>query len=70
MGERSKRIKALLALWLGVLALLGALSPAAFAAPAADARVRVGYYENEVFEEGAREGAANAGAAPHQARAL
>ena len=50
------------ALLLCAAILAGMLAPAgAFASNAEDRRIRVGYYENEVFEEGAREGAVKTG---------
>jgi len=51
-----------LALWLCAVILGGMLSPAeAFAVDSEGGHVRVGYYENEVFQEGAQEGAVKAG---------
>ena len=51
-----------LALWLCVVVLAGVLVPGkAFASAYENSRVRVGYYENEVFEEGAQEGAVKTG---------
>ncbi len=42
--------------------LVAALAPShAFASETGENRVRVGYYENEVFEEGARDGAVKTG---------
>ena len=62
MGYRSGRGKTLLALCLSVILLAGVLTPGAvFAAGDRDGRVRVGYYENEVFQEGAQEGAVKTG---------
>ena len=62
MTVQRGQLKILLALCLGVILLLGALSPtAAFATGADEGRVRVGYYENEVFQEGAREDSVKTG---------
>ena len=56
-------------LW-GALLLLCALLPAARAEEEPEAPVRVGYYENEVFQEGAREGAVKTGYAYEYYRKL
>ena len=62
MVQQGRGRKAWLALWLCVLLFAGLLAPAQASAVNADEhRVRVGYYENEVFEEGAREGAVKTG---------
>ena len=59
---RGKRGRVRLAFWLCVVLLAGALAPTvAFGAHSGDSRVRVGYYENEVFQEGAQEGAVKTG---------
>ena len=50
------------ALWLCLILLAGSLMPAAATASGPESStVRVGYYENEVFQEGAREGAVKTG---------
>ena len=62
MVQRGRTGKARLALWLCVIVAAGLLAPVqASAVNAGENRVRVGYYENEVFQEGAREGAVKTG---------
>ena len=61
------RVLAVLSLVLGLLLVL---CPSGRTAEAADRTVRVGYYENEVFQEGAREGAVKTGYAYEYYRKL
>ena len=60
--QRDRLWKTLLTLLCCGILLSGTLMPEiAFAADSEDIRVRVGYYENEVFQEGAQEGAVKYG---------
>ena len=62
MVQRGGLMRVRLALLLCSIVLAGALSPAAaFASESEGSPVRVGYYENEIFEEGARDGAVKTG---------
>jgi len=62
MMQRDRLWKTLLTLLCCGILLSGTLMPEiAFAADSEDIRVRVGYYENEVFQEGAQEGAVKYG---------
>ena len=58
--QRIRRTAAAIAFCLCFVILSGMLCPA-FAAESPDRVIRVGYYENEVFQEGAQEGAVKTG---------
>ena len=69
-GKQHDRIKAAGRIALCLVLALGLFGPAGARAQSDEAPVRVGYYENEVFQEGAEEGAVKTGYAYEYYRKL
>ena len=67
---KRKRIRKMLALLCAAVFFLAAMYVPAFSADTKEKTVKVGYYENEVFQEGAKDGAVKTGYAYEYYRKL